>query len=98
MKLTISDQAAKWYIDELGLQEGSHLRFYVRYGGHSTVQSGFSLGIMQEEPEAEAAVTTINEINFYVEEKDLWYFDGHDLLVTFNEKLAEPEFHYEKDA
>ncbi|WHY59009.1 HesB/YadR/YfhF family protein [Peribacillus simplex] len=98
MKLTISDQAAKWYIDELGLQEGSHLRFYVRYGGHSTVQSGFSLGIMQEEPENAAAVTTINEINFYVEEKDLWYFDGHDLLINFNEKLTEPEFHYEKSA
>jgi uncharacterized protein YneR len=98
MKLTISDQAAKWYIDELGLQEGSHLRFYVRYGGHSTVQSGFSLGIMQEEPENAAAATTLNEINFYVEEKDLWYFDGHDLLITFNEKLTEPEFHYEKNA
>ncbi|MEW5550937.1 HesB/YadR/YfhF family protein [Peribacillus frigoritolerans] len=98
MKLTISDQAAKWYIDELGLQEGSHLRFYVRYGGHSTVQSGFSLGIMQEEPENKAAATTMNEINFYVEEKDLWYFDGHDLLITFNEKLTEPEFQYEKSA
>ncbi|MGW8426636.1 HesB/YadR/YfhF family protein [Peribacillus simplex] len=98
MKLTISDQAAKWYIDELGLQGGSHLRFYVRYGGHSTVQSGFSLGIMQEEPETAAAVTTMNEINFYVEEKDLWYFDDHDLLITFNEKLTEPEFHYEKSA
>jgi len=98
MKLTISDQAAKWYIDELGLQEGSHLRFYVRYGGHSTVQSGFSLGIMQEEPENAAAATTMNEINFYVEEKDLWYFDDHDLLITFNEKLTEPEFQYEKSA
>ncbi|MDM5294919.1 HesB/YadR/YfhF family protein [Peribacillus simplex] len=98
MKLTISDQAAKWYIDELGLQEGSHLRFYVRYGGHSSVQSGFSLGIMKEEPETAAAVTTMNDINFYVEEKDLWYFDGHDLLITFNEKLTEPEFHYEKSA
>ncbi|MFE4075903.1 HesB/YadR/YfhF family protein [Peribacillus sp. YIM B13477] len=98
MKLTISDQAAKWYIDELGLQEGSHLRFYVRYDGHSTVQSGFSLGIMQEEPENAAAATTMNEINFYVEEKDLWYFDGHDLLITFNEKLTEPEFQYEKSA
>ncbi|MFE4130493.1 HesB/YadR/YfhF family protein [Peribacillus sp. YIM B13482] len=98
MKLTISDQAAMWYIDELGLQEGSHLRFYVRYGGHSSVQSGFSLGIMNEEPETAAAVTTMNEINFYVEEKDLWYFDGHDLLITFNEKLTEPEFHYEKSA
>ncbi|CAH0165030.1 hypothetical protein SRABI96_01051 [Peribacillus sp. Bi96] len=98
MKLTISDQAAKWYIDELELQEGSHLRFYVRYGGYSTVQSGFSLGIMQEEPENAAAVLTINKINFYVEEKDIWYFDGHDLHITFNENLTEPEFHYEKSA
>ncbi|MFD4819064.1 HesB/YadR/YfhF family protein [Peribacillus butanolivorans] len=96
MKLTISEQAAKWYSDELELQEGSHLRFYVRYGGHSSLQSGFSLGIMIEEPEAVAAATTLNKITFYVEEKDIWYFDGHDLLITFNEKQTEPEFHYEK--
>ncbi|MGW6300568.1 HesB/YadR/YfhF family protein [Peribacillus butanolivorans] len=98
MKLTISEQAAKWYSDELELQEGSHLRFYVRYGGHSSVQSGFSLGIMIEEPEAVAVATTLNKITFYVEEKDIWYFDGHDLLITFNENLTEPEFHYEKSA
>lgn len=98
MKLTISDQAAKWYADELELQEGSHLRFYVRYGGLSSVQSGFSLGIIQEAPENAAAVSSTNNVHFYVEEKDIWYFDGHDLRITFNEKLTEPEFHYDKSA
>ena len=98
MKLKISDQAAKWYIDELELPEGAYLRFFVRYGGVSTVQNGFSLGIIQEEPEAIAAEHSMNKITFYVEENDAWYFDGHDLFITFNEKSFEPEFLYEKGA
>ena len=97
MKITISDQAANWYIDELKLPANSFLRFYVRYGGHSSIQNGFSLGILQEEPESIAAVLIKNKITFYVEEKDIWYFDGHNLHITFNEKLVEPEFNYEKD-
>lgn len=98
MELKISDQAAKWYIDELELPEGAFLRFYARYGGTSTIQNGFSLGIIQEDPEAIAAAHIMDTITFYVEEKDAWYFDDHDLLITFNEKSAEPEFHYKREA
>ncbi|MGE7604849.1 HesB/YadR/YfhF family protein [Peribacillus sp. NPDC097675] len=98
MKLQISDRAANWYIDELELSEGAYLRFHARYGGVSTIQSGFSLGIIQEEPEAIAASHTMGSITFYVEEKDTWFFDGHDLLINFNEKTAEPEFVYKKGA
>ncbi|MFJ7747919.1 HesB/YadR/YfhF family protein [Peribacillus sp. NPDC097295] len=98
MELKVSDQASEWYIDELELPEGAYLRFYARYGGTSTVQNGFSLGIMQEEPEAIAAAHTIGTITYYVEEKDAWYFDDHDLVITLNEKSGEPEFHYKREA
>ena len=96
MKLTISERAAQWYIDELDLNGPTFIRLFVRYGGHSPIQSGFSLGINQEKPENEASSTTSLGVTFYVEDKDLWYFDGHDLNIVFNEKLEEPEFHYQK--
>ncbi|WP_163170535.1 hypothetical protein [Bacillus sp. NSP9.1] len=31
-------------------------------------------------------------ITFFIEESDVWYFDGHDLLVTYNESSEEPVF------
>lgn len=95
MNIKISREAAKWYKDELDLISGAHLRFFVRYGGHS-IQSGFSLGITPEPPTQLGTSTKVNGVTFFVEENDLWFFDGHDLIITYNEKIGEPEFLYEK--
>ncbi|MFS0636031.1 HesB/YadR/YfhF family protein [Mesobacillus foraminis] len=95
MQLKISDEAAAWYQSEMELTEGSSIRFFVRYGGCSTVQKGFSLGVSREEAEAEIGVQTNKKgITFYILEKDLWYFDGHDLVVEYNDTFGEPEFSY----
>lgn len=95
MNLIISDEAAAWYIDEMNLQTGDTVRFFARYGGCSTVQSGFSLGVTKEDETQNIGVqTNAKGITFYIEEKDLWYFDDHDLVVEFNLKFGEPEFKY----
>lgn len=96
MKIVINDQAANWYKEEMGLNTGDYVRFFARYGGHSTVQQGFSLGISNEEPLDAGISTTKDGITYYIEQKDLWYFDNHNLYVEFNEKAKEPEFKYEK--
>ncbi|MDE3838736.1 hypothetical protein C0966_04995 [Bacillus methanolicus] len=96
MKIQISDEAAAWYKDEMLLKEGDFVRFFTRYGGCSTVQQGFSLGVSNEEPNDIGAETKKDGITFYIEEKDLWYFDENDLLIEFNPKIGEPEFHYSK--
>ncbi|MFO1444970.1 HesB/YadR/YfhF family protein [Bacillus sp. Bva_UNVM-123] len=94
MKIHISDEAAEWYMEEMDLHEGDFLRFFVRYGGHSTVQQGFSLGLSIEEPTHIGVETIKNGITYYIEEKDLWYFDGHDFHIAFNEKFHEPEYQF----
>lgn len=96
MKIVINDQAASWYKEELELHAGDYVRFFARYGGHSTVQQGFSLGISNEEPLDAGTATTKDGITYYIEQKDMWYFDNHNLYVEFNEKAKEPEFKYEK--
>jgi uncharacterized protein YneR len=96
MKLTIDNQSASWYINELDLKQGDYMRFYVRYGGHGAVLAGFSLGVSKDEPEDVGISVTLNGITFFVEERDLWYFDGHNLDIQYNEKYLEPEFHYIK--
>ena len=96
LKIFINEQAANWYKNELGLTTGDHVRFFARYGGHSTVQQGFSLGISNEEPLDAGTTTTQDGITYYIEQKDMWYFDNHNLYVEFNEKAQEPVFIYEK--
>lgn len=96
MKIHISDQAAVWYEQEMHLKNGDYVRFFARYGGCSTVQEGFSLGISNEEPLDSGSITVKNGISYFIEEKDLWYFDNHDLFVEFNEKADEPVYKYDK--
>lgn len=93
MNLSITKEAAAWYKDELGLQDGDSLRFFVRYGGCGTVQKGFSLGVVKDDPNDVGTMTKQDGITFFIEEKDLWYFDGKDLLINLDEKLNEPAFH-----
>ncbi|RJR09840.1 hypothetical protein C4588_04455 [Candidatus Parcubacteria bacterium] len=95
MKMTMSQQALEWYKNELDLKSGDSIRFHIRYGGCSTVQKGFSLGIVQENPDQPAASVEQDGLTFFVEEKDEWYFDGHDLHITMDEELNEPKFGYE---
>lgn len=97
MKISVTNEAARWYINEIDLKKGDRIRFFVRYGGCSTVQSGFSLGINQDEPFEIGVETTVEGILFFIEEKDLWYFSDHDLIVSFDLKLNEPVFEYSKE-
>ncbi|TYR80573.1 hypothetical protein FZC66_09360 [Priestia megaterium] len=95
MKLTVTEQAAKWYKDEMMLESNEYVRFFVRYGGCSNVQKGFSLGVNKDKPINIGVETEVNGLTFFVEDEDLWYFDGHDLKVTYSEEIKEPEFIYE---
>ncbi|MFD1737046.1 HesB/YadR/YfhF family protein [Bacillus salitolerans] len=97
MKLLIDEQAANWYRDELNLDKGDSIRFFVRYGGCGTVQSGFSLGVSKDLPDEIGMSAYSKDVHFFVEQKDLWYFDGHSLHVLFNETYKEPEFNYIKE-
>ncbi|CAG9621892.1 HesB/YadR/YfhF family protein [Sutcliffiella rhizosphaerae] len=95
MEMTMSEKAFEWYKNELNLESGDHIKFHVRYGGCSTVQKGFSLGIIKEDPDQPIAQIVKDGITFFVEDKEAWYFDGHDLHIEFNDDLNEPTFDYE---
>ncbi|OXS79993.1 HesB/YadR/YfhF family protein [Domibacillus enclensis] len=96
MNITVTTDAKKWFKEEMQVKSGEAVRFYVRYGGSSPLHDGFSLGVAKDEP-AEPAVSIVEDgITFFVEEKDIWYFDGHDLQVNYNESLQEPHYDYIK--
>lgn len=89
MKLTISEKAAQWFIDELNLVEGDSIKFFGSiYGPHD----GFSVTIEKVIPSRPFHITKQNGIQFFVEKNDAWFFDNADLSVTFNEDLKEPDY------
>lgn len=95
MKIFISDEAKKWFKDEMYAEPGDMVRFYARYGGSSPLHEGFSLGVMIDQP-MEATVTEQHDgITYYIEEKDVWYFSGHDLYVSVDETKNELSYRYE---
>lgn len=90
MKLTITEEAANWFIEELNLNKGDSIKFFGKvYGPHG----GFSIAMDKVEPSRPFHTEEVKGINFYVEKNDAWFFDNADLSITFNEDLKEP--HYE---
>jgi len=65
MKLTVTSAALAWFREEWGCQEGDSIRFFVRYGGVSTVQDSFSMGIAKEQPNEAGLSTVVDGITFY---------------------------------
>ncbi|GAA0315045.1 HesB/YadR/YfhF family protein [Bacillus carboniphilus] len=98
MKLQLDQAAFEWYKNEMHLEKGDAVRLFVRYGGCSTVQSGFSLGVMKEQPIDIGVATEVDGVTFYIEEKDIWYLDDHSLRITLNETYNEPSFDFYKES
>ncbi|MGG3797531.1 HesB/YadR/YfhF family protein [Metabacillus fastidiosus] len=94
MNLEVHRKAADWYINELQLNKGDFVKFFVRYGGCSNIQKGFSLGVMKQAPEEIGTSDEAEGVTFYIEGRDLWYFDQYDLAVYLDEKNNEPLFDY----
>lgn len=94
MNLTVTEEIAKWYKEELDIESAAYIRFFPRYGfgGHIP---GFSIGINRDRPEDIYVKTNVENITFYIESKDSWYFDGINLNVSFNNTLEEPQYSYE---
>src|SRR5689334_18570239 len=96
MEIYISKQAVNWFKNEVGAKQGEKIGFYVQFYGTSPVQEGYSLAFSKETPINKAISVEIDGILFFVEESDLWFFDGHDLHVEYDEQEDVLEYKYIK--
>jgi uncharacterized protein YneR len=97
MKIEISDAALKWFKEDVEVKSGDMVKFYSQIYGSSPVQESFSLAFtVDNEPIDMPVSKVVDGITFYIEESDLWFFNGHDLHVDFNERNDELEFNYLK--
>jgi uncharacterized protein YneR len=92
MEIHMNDETANHVIKDLQADQGDKIRFFVRLGGCSTVQEGFSLGVSKDVPKHPAAILKLHDHEFYIEEEDEWFFDKNDLTVTI--KDGEIEYKY----
>ncbi|MFC0188764.1 HesB/YadR/YfhF family protein [Fictibacillus aquaticus] len=98
MELHVSKKAAETLKNELQNSPGNCVRFFVRLGGCSTVQSGFSLGVAKDEPKhpGPQMKDSGTGLTFYIEQEDEWFFDSHSLYVEYDEKEETIIYEYEK--
>lgn len=96
MKIILSDEALKWFTDEMEVNKGEAVRFFARYGGSSPLHEGFSLGVTKVEPDDASVQIEKDGILYYIESSDEWFFDGHDLIVQVDPNLNELSYSYEK--
>lgn len=94
MNINLTEQALLWFKEEMEADSGDYIKFFARYGGSSPLHEGFSLGITKEQPDEAAVERVIDGIHFYIEERDVWFFDQHDFHVDLDEKRNELSFQY----
>lgn len=92
MEMNISNEAAAWFKEEMDINEGDEIQFFVRYGGDANFQKGFSLGVAVKPREEPGAETEVDGIVFYIEKKDLWYLDDEDFQVIYDKEKEEIVF------
>jgi uncharacterized protein YneR len=98
MEIIISDEALKWFKNDIGLTAGDQLRFYSKIYGSSPVQQGYSLAFAKQDPINMVVSTELEGILFFIEDNDLWYFDGHDLHVDYHKLEDDLEYTYVKNS
>lgn len=96
MEIKLSEKAINWFKQEMEAEKGDFIRFYARYGGSSPFHEGFSLGMTREQPHEIGIETIVEDIHFYIEKSDEWFFNDHHLVVDADNSSDELSYSYEK--
>ncbi|AVK84989.1 hypothetical protein C3943_16275 [Lysinibacillus sp. B2A1] len=96
MNIALTEEALHWFKREMEVETGDTIRFYARYGGSSPFHEGFSLGMTREEPIEIGVKTEIDGVTYYIDEKDLWFFNSHNLHVDIDATNDELKYDYRK--
>ncbi|MDQ0157571.1 HesB/YadR/YfhF family protein [Robertmurraya andreesenii] len=95
MGLEVSQDAAKWYKEEMDLQDGDFVQFFMKlYGGIPTEHPNYFLGVSVGQEGTIDVQTTVEGITFYFNDKDSWFLDEYDMKIE--EKNGDVEFVFNK--
>lgn len=95
MAIVVDDAASAWFRRELELPAGAGVRFFGKVYGQTNVHDGFSVGMTRDDTvESPVVQTTKDQVTYYVDSNDAWFFDGLDLAVGYDAKRDEPTYHF----
>ncbi|RCW74942.1 HesB/YadR/YfhF family protein [Saliterribacillus persicus] len=96
MNLSVTKEAAKWYKDDLELNDGDYLQFFVKlYGGIPTMHPNYFLGV-EKGIDGEIYVKDVVEgITFYFNEQDEWLIEEYDMTVDVESDGQEIKFDFQ---
>ncbi|KKO55432.1 HesB/YadR/YfhF family protein [Paenibacillus sp. DMB20] len=87
MKIVVTDAAVDCFQKDWDYHEGDYIRIYVRYSGGG--EDAFAFGITRDDPRYPAISNVHGGIAFFIEENDLWYLNGRDLIIDcFHEDIV----------
>ncbi|CQR47467.1 Iron-sulphur cluster biosynthesis [Paraliobacillus sp. PM-2] len=93
MAFTVTEEAAQWYIDEMGLSSGDYVHFFVKlYGGIPTAHPSYFLGVSVGKDGEMGPFKTVDEITFYFTKQDQWFINEFNLKVDMGNE--EPSFEF----
>lgn len=96
MEIILSTEALNWFKEEMAVKSGDSIQFFARYGGASPLHEGFSLGVRMEDPDEAVVQTEQQGVQYYIERRDEWYFQEHNLHVNVDPTVDELIYSYEK--
>ena len=95
MKIHITEDALKWFKEEVDLEPGDKINFFVQTYGSSKLHDNFTLGFNFDPNDKNAsAETTVEDISFYVNESDEWFFKGYDLYIEYDAQKDEIDYDF----
>ncbi|MEN2767577.1 HesB/YadR/YfhF family protein [Ornithinibacillus xuwenensis] len=93
MNLEITNDAAKWFIDEMGLEKGDYVQFFLKiYGGIKTEHPNYFLGLTVGRDGEVGVKQEVEGITFYFSEKDAWFLEEYDMKVVMGKDEVEYQF------
>lgn len=92
----ISDEAAQWFKEEMGVESGDYIQFFVKiYGGIPTSHSNFFLGVSVGQSSDIAVKQVVEGVTFFFNERDAWFLDEVDMKVVKNDDKDEVDYLFE---
>ncbi|SET15477.1 Uncharacterized protein YneR [Oceanobacillus limi] len=94
MGLHVKEEAANWFIEEMDLEQGDFVQFFLKiYGGIPTIYPNYFLGMSYGKHGDIHVKDEVEGITFYLNEEDSWILEEYDLeVVKFEEEEVEFKF------
>ena len=94
MIIIVTEQASKWFEEELDLEKGDGVRFFGKVYGKTEVHDNYSVAMQVAHPNDALALETVNGITYFAEKIDEWFFSGYDFKIEYDEEMDEIKYRF----